>query len=381
MGRSGRTLAALALAACASAACTPRPERVVIGVALTNTVHPAIEMAVREINGGGGVRGVPIELMGLDWRFGAPVEDPEEILRWAERFAETEDLVAVIGHSDSTSTLSAAAFYNQRQVPQIVTIATNPAITNIGEWTYRLCLSDAAQGPALADYAVHTWGKRRIAVFYVNDDYGRGLARLFEARVRELGGEIVASVPHRNSLRQDDEQLIRWTLADLKRGGEPDLFALFQRNTAVLWTLRAIRGEGFTTAVLGGDSLGLGNLLQRDPEVMEGLRASQFFLLQPGDERAQRFADALADFAGQEANYGAAFAYDAVYLVRDAIRHGGFSRQGVKAYLDRLIETRATVQGVGGDYRLGPDHDARRRLFLAEAQGGRFHLLHAFQVE
>ena len=167
-------------------------------------------LAAKEINARGGIGGIPLELMGLEWKIGN-LYDAEEIVEWANKFAETQDLLAVIGHSDDSSTLSAAALYNKKGVPQIVTIATNPAITNIGDWTYRLCISDAAQGPALAEYTVRDWGKRRIAVIYVNDAYGRGLAELFETRVREIGGEIVASIMHRNVLevnRPGDDSVV-----------------------------------------------------------------------------------------------------------------------------------------------------------------------------
>jgi hypothetical protein len=36
--------------------------------------------------------------------------------------------------------------------------------------------------------------------FYVSDDYGRDLTKLFEKRVRELGGDMLASMMHRNVL-------------------------------------------------------------------------------------------------------------------------------------------------------------------------------------
>src|SRR5690242_1054785 len=94
--------------------CTSRQKRVVLGIALTQSNHPAVEMAVKEINEGGGVNGVPFELMGIDWKVATDF-DAAEILQWADKFAQTDDLIAVIGHSDSASTLSAAAFYNQHR--------------------------------------------------------------------------------------------------------------------------------------------------------------------------------------------------------------------------------------------------------------------------
>jgi branched-chain amino acid transport system substrate-binding protein len=359
--------------------CTSRPRRVVIGVALSSANHPAVELAAREINASGGIDGVPIELMGLEWKIGN-VYNATEILEWANKFAGTEDLVAVVGHSDSSSTLSAAALYNQKGVPQIVTIATNPEITNIGHWTYRLCISDAAQGPLLAEYSVRDWAKKRIAVLYVNDAYGRGLAELFESRVREMGGEILASIMHRNVVADDDKKMIQSSLSGLQGKARPDLFVLFQRVDAALWTIRVIREAGFDADILGGDSISPLSVLRRDPKLQEGMRISQFFMPDRDNARVKNFLLDFHEFAGTDPDYGNAFAYDAIYLLRDAIRRGGFSRKGVKSYLDRLIQEQTPVEGVGGYYTLGSDHDARRSLYIVEAHEGSQVLLKTLTV-
>ena len=361
-------------------ACSRKPKRIVIGIALSASYHPSVVLAANEINASGGIGGVPIELLGLDWKVGGNFNAPD-ILKWASQFAEEKDLVAVIGHSDSSSTLSASAFYNQHQIPQIVTIATNPAITNIGVWTYRLCLSDAAQGPALADYAVKDWGKRRIAVFYVNDDYGRGLAQLFEQRVREQGGEIVSNVMNRNVMEDDDKQLIRSALASLKKNGEPDLVVLFLRTDAALFTMQAMRDAGLASSILGGDALGPPAFAKANSDLMESVRVSQFFMSQIDDARAAKFLRDYREFAGHDADYGEAFAYDAVYLLRDAIVGGGPTRAGVKSYLDHIIRERTQQTGVAGTYMMGPDHDARRPLYIVGIHNGLQSLLKTLQVE
>ena len=349
--------------------CGRKPKRIAIGIALTASYHPAAKLAVKEINENGGIDGVPIELVGLDWIVTSTFE-AQEILQHASQFAQDKDLIAVIGHSDSASTLSAAAFYNQQKIPQIVTIATNPAITNIGDWTYRLCLSDAAQGPALAEYAVKDWGKRRIAVFYVNDDYGRGLAQLFEKHVRQLGGEIVASVMHRNILQAGDKELIESTIKSLKQKQQPDLVFLVQRIEAAQWTLKTLRESGLHSEILGSDSLSAIDFVKANSELMEGVRVSQFFVPRLDDPRTASFVADFKAFTGKEPNYGHAFAYDAVYLVRDAVVHNGASRDGVKAYLDHLIHDRIQSNGVVGTYTLGEDHDARRAFHVVEMRNG-----------
>ncbi len=360
--------------------CHPRPSRVVFGIGMTSDAHDAVKLAAREINAGGGIGGVPLELDGLDFTGIQNQFDPVAVLAVADRFIANKDLLAVIGHSDSASTLSAAASYNTNGVPQIVTIATNPAITGIGVWTYRLCLSDAAQGPALAEYAVNDWHKRRIAVFFVNDDYGRGLAHLFERRARDLGAEIVASVMHRNALAEDDRQMIQSALARLKHGPLPDLVVLFQRVAAAEWTVRAIREAGLAVDLLGGDNLAQYSLPAVGRELTDGIRVSQFLNLDRSEPRAEQFARAFHQLTGSDPDYSQAFAYDAVYLLRDAVLQGGYSRAGVKTYLDRLIQDRVPVRGVGGTFTLGPDHDARRPLYVSEIRNGHFDILKALPV-
>ncbi|MDO8836080.1 MAG: ABC transporter substrate-binding protein, partial [Vicinamibacterales bacterium] len=210
------------------ASCGGRPDRVVLGVGLTATNHAAMALAAKEINESGGIGGVPLVLDGLEASGPRQSFDPADVLALANQFVANRDLLAVVGHSDSSATLAAAAVYNAHQLPQIVTIATNPAITGIGQWTYRLCLSDAEQGPALADYAVSRWQKRRIAVFFVNDAYGNGLAEQFEKRALGLGAELVGSVMHRNFLQPDDHETIRLAIARMKATVQPDLIVLFQ---------------------------------------------------------------------------------------------------------------------------------------------------------
>lgn len=364
------------LAALCQVGCGPDPAPLRIAVALSTPTPIGADLAAREINAEGGVRGRPLELVGSGLGGAGPISSrPEKVLEQAERFAADPSVLAVVGHSDSRSTLTASSVYNQHGLPQLVTIATHPAITGIGPWTYRLCLSDAEQGPALARYALEEWGKRRAAVFHVNDDYGRGLANRFQERFESLGGEIVASVPHRDQLAPDDRILLHREIERLGREDEPEMVALFQRVEAASWTVQAIREAGLRSSILGGDNLGRVLFLQEDPELIEGIRVSQFFVADSGRPWTRRFVQAYQELAGEAPDYGSAFAYDAVYLLRDALEAGGTSRRSVKEYLDRLVAEERPVQGAAGPFTLGPDHDARRPLYIVEVRNGAFRLL------
>jgi branched-chain amino acid transport system substrate-binding protein len=373
-----RLVVAVLAGACAGLGCgSPRPARVIVGVGMAPYSQSGVKLATDEINAAGGIGGVRVELAGTDW---VPRFSPPEVLRLATRFNSLPDLVAVIGHDDSAATLSAAASYNRDGIPQIVTIATNPAITNIGVWTYRLCLSDKAQGPALAAYAVRGWNKRRIAMIYVNDDYGRGLARPFEERVRALGAEVVASVVHRNILEADDEATVQAGIAEI-RASKADMVALFDRVDPALWILKAFRRAGLSVDVLGGDNLAQARFPRAPDGLTEGVRVSQFLDLDPAGPLVAKFIAGIRAATGSDPDYAQAYAYDAMHLVGDAVRGGGYSRAGVKSYLDRVIASRQPIHGVTGTYVLGADHDARRPLYVSVVEHGRFRKLQALAVE
>jgi ABC-type branched-subunit amino acid transport system substrate-binding protein len=229
----------------------------------------------------------------------------------------------------------------------------------------------------LARYAVQDWGKKRVCVFYVNDAYGKGLAEIFQSEIVRLGATVVTSRMHRNVLSDDDKQMLSSSLAALKGAEPPDLFVLFQRLGAADWSISAIRQAGFHGDILGGDNLGQSIFMTTNPEIKEGIRVSEFYLPSPDSSVSVKFANSLRQMTGSDADYGQAFAYDAVYLVRDACAKYGFTRDAVKRYLDELISERAVQKGAGGDYLLAPDHDARRTMYIVEGHNGRYEQLKA----
>jgi branched-chain amino acid transport system substrate-binding protein len=353
----------------------------VMGVALSQYGNYGAQIALREINAAGGIDGVPMEAIFMQRDPNASI-DAKTDMAWAQKFAGNDELIAVIGHANSVATLGGASLYNQAKLPHIVTQSTNPEITNIGGWTYRLCLSDKVQGPSLAEHAVKRWGKRKIAVIYANDDYGRGLSEAFTKRALELGAEIVQGIMHNRVLTSDDKDFLRLRLERLKREDKPDLIALFLSSDAGLWILDTLHQLGIQTGLLGGDTLAKISFARDNKDRMEGMHLSQFFFPKLDDARCAAFIKNYRELDKAESNHtSAALAYDAAYLLRDAILHGGYNRGGVKSYLDRLIREKTAVAGVSGIFVIGPDHDAKRSLYIVEVHNGNQHLIDTSATE
>lgn len=344
----------------AQACARDSPERIVIGLTTDGPGTLGVRLAIDDINRSGGVGGVPLS---LETSEAIAAGSTAELVDWASRLVRDEDLVAVVGSANSDSTLAVTPLYDQAAVPHLVTSATNPAITK-GEWTYRLCLSDARQGELLGRYAVETWDRQEIVMVYVNDAYGRGLAEVFERTVERAGGRVVGHIFHREPLRPIDRELIRRELAELTTD-PPDLLALFHRPESASWTLGILAELDLDLPMLGGEDLSRQPMV-RSAAVESSLRAARFYV--PAVDRQEPFFSQYLERFGSAPVGEEVFAYDAVQLLRRAMVQEGPTREGIRRYLERAISQRKTLEGVGGEWRFDPSHDADRPLHIVEWQ-------------
>jgi branched-chain amino acid transport system substrate-binding protein len=144
-------------------------------------------MAVEKINAQGGVNGSKIELIKAD-----DACEPKQAVTAANRLVNDDEVVAVIGHFCSSSTLPAARVYNDAQIVMITPASTNPEITDKGYKTiFRTCGRDDQQGVVAADFINRELKAKNVAVIHDKDTYGQGLAKATKAELERLGSHIV----------------------------------------------------------------------------------------------------------------------------------------------------------------------------------------------
>lgn len=136
------------------------------------------QLAVDHINAAGGLLGRQVVLVTGDTN-----TDPTRAVEEARRLVEVEGAVAIAGPVASSTTLPVGeSICGPLQVPCVTPAATSPQLSLADDdgFLFRATLSDAAQGPVLAQLAVDQ-GYQRVGVLYRDDPYGQGLAEAFEA--------------------------------------------------------------------------------------------------------------------------------------------------------------------------------------------------------
>jgi branched-chain amino acid transport system substrate-binding protein len=335
------------VAAVGLAACGREAGPVVLGLtgpfseARGRSMRRAAELAVAEINARGGVRGRRLDLRVLD-----DSASEDVALRVAQTLRDDPAVVAVIGHLTSGPTLAAAPVYGggARPVALISPSASSPALSGISPYFFRVCPSDLAFGSRLARYAVRTLGARRVAVIYMNDDYGRGVRETFRAELARLGGRVVSEDPYLPSAGSFEPYLAR-----LVRGGEGgavDALLLAMPRVAAERALRETAALALRWPVLGGDALtGIETL---GPPA-EGVRVASAYLPDRPDQRNAAFvAQYERVHDGARPDHRGAGAYDIVQLLARAIEEVGADRLAVRDYLASVGRERPAFDGVTG---------------------------------
>ncbi|WP_328217756.1 branched-chain amino acid ABC transporter substrate-binding protein [Flexistipes sp.] len=148
----------------------------------------AAQFVVDEYNKNGGIDGKKIELL---------VEDdeckPEKAVNAATKLM-SQGVDAVVGHICSGATKAALSIYLSQMIPVISPSATNPALTQSGNYPnfFRTIAPDDAQARLEVDFAVDELGLKNIAVIHDKGDYGKGLAQFAKKFIEETEGVNVA---------------------------------------------------------------------------------------------------------------------------------------------------------------------------------------------
>ena len=138
----------------------------------------AFDLAIRHLNEGGGVLGMPVQGVVAD-----ATGDPEVAADVALRLVEVDGVHAIVGPNASSAALPVAqSVSGALEIPTISPSATSPQLAGVpdNDYFFRTALSDAAQGPVLARVARER-GFNNVGLVYQDDPYGRGLADAFQA--------------------------------------------------------------------------------------------------------------------------------------------------------------------------------------------------------
>ncbi len=149
-----------------------------------------VRLAADEANAAGGVLGEKVTVVVADTQ-----TKPQPAIDAAKKLVTIDKVAGIVGALSSGNTGPVASSVTSVEgVPQISSASTAPSLTNLQDkdFLFRTVPSDAFQGVALAQI-VKGAGIDNVAVMYLNNDYGEGLANAFSRSYDGIGGNVTAA--------------------------------------------------------------------------------------------------------------------------------------------------------------------------------------------
>jgi branched-chain amino acid transport system substrate-binding protein len=339
-----------------------------IGVVVGADGAKGAELAIADVRAAGGVDGRSVALVVIPHAL-ATAAAPS--ITTADSLASDPTVVAVVGHSNSAASLAASQIYNARRLVHIAPTTTAPLFSQAGPYSYRLVPDDGRQAEFLVRQAAGA-GVRRVAVVYVNDDYGRGLEAATRARLAAAGVQVVYAIPYLEGA--DTVQLRR--IAGPLVAADPQL---------VLWLGRAPELRRFREGadprltripVLASEGVDIGMVYQH-PELFPGVRFVRFIDPAAPDAKLQAFRARYRGAYHLESPTEAVLSYDAVTLVAAALRGVPPTRENVRRRLDALAAGTWRFTGLAGAIVFDANGDVVRPHRLAQVDADGVHAVPA----
>ena len=322
--------------------------------------HQGTLLAVEEINASGGVLGKKIQLLTEDNQ--SQAGQSATVVR---KLISSDGVVAILGEVASSRSLEAGPICQQNKIPMISPSSTNPKVTQVGDYIFRVCFLDSFQGgKVLAGFANHTLKAKSVAVLKdVKSDYSVGLAKFFTEGFTASGGKIAVEQNYSGGDKDFNAQL-----TSIKAANPDAVFVPGYYTEVGLIALQA-KQLGITAPLFGGDGWESDVLGSIGGPALEGDYFSTHFSPDDVSPAAQAFVKHFREKYHAAPDSMAALGYDSALILADAIKRAG-TTDGVKVR-DAIAATK-DFHGVSGIITIDANRDASKSAVVVTIKNGAF---------
>lgn len=338
-----------------------------LGLGIKNSA----DLAVKQANDKCAVPGYKLALQTEDDQATAQVG-----AQAATKLSSNPNVVGVIGTLNSSVAQSVQPVLAQKKIAQISPANTNPTLTQGTDFVtskkrpfdtyFRVCTTDAVQGPFAANYLVNKAGKKSIATISDGKTYGVGLVDEFTKQATKLGAKVVA-----NEKVGEKDTDFGGVIAKI-RGSNPDAVYYGGEYPNAGPLSKQLKAAGLNIPLMGGDGI-------YDPKFVElggsdGDLATSVGAPTDALDSAKAFIDAYnaAKYPEAFSAYGA-FSYDAANALIGALgttlKDGAWGEDKRAALLTNIGSYKAT--GATGEVAFDEFGDSTNKLLTVYQVSGK----------
>jgi len=326
------------------------------GISSTN----GLKLAVEEINKSGGLLNKQIELITYDDQ-----GKPSEAGTVVEKLINKDRVIAVIGEVASSRSKAGAPKCQQYKIPMISPASTNPEVTLIGDYIFRVCFIDPFQATVLSKFALNTLKVKKVAILKdIKNAYSTGLSDFFEKEFKSAGGEIIEVQSYSNGDKDFKAQL-----TSIKSKNPEAVFIPGYYTDVGLIAIQA-REIGITQPLFGGDGWESEKLTEgKAKDALEGCYFSTHVSTENPDPAIQNFIKKYKEKYNMMPDAMSFLSYDAGMILFDAIKRANST--DAQKIRDELAKTK-DFAGVTGKITINEQRNAIKPAVILEIKNGQF---------
>ena len=270
------------------------------------------QIAVDEINAAGG-----------DIRFELSAQDDEgdgeksvnaynNLMDWG--------MQVLVGPTTTGAAVAVAAKCYEERTFMLTPSASSVDVTKDKDNVFQVCFTDPNQGTGSADYIAEHFAGENVAVIYQNDSaYSQGIRDTFKAEAAAKGVNVVSETTFTADTASDFSVQIN---AAKSAGATVMFLPIYYQEASIILT--QAKAAGYEPTFFGVDGMdGILTMEGFDTSLAEGVMLLTPFSADAEDERTQTFVSAYQAKYDETPNQFAADAYDAVYIVYEALKAAG----------------------------------------------------------
>ncbi|MDZ8184313.1 MAG: ABC transporter substrate-binding protein [Nostoc sp. ChiSLP02] len=313
-----------------------------------------IAQAQNTINSSGGIKNVPLKV-------GIANDDnnPEISKKIAANLVNNSQVLGIVGHNASDTTLAAGTVYNTGELVAISPTSSSVKISNFSRYVFRTVPSDFMAARSLANYMVKILQKKNVAVFFNSEsNYSQSLKSEFVSSVSLEGGQVLSEF----DLSKADFSAAKSVEQATKQGAEVLMLAA---NAETLdKALQVVQINQKKLTLLGGDDVYTLKTLEIGREQAVGMILAVPWHIE-GDRNSD-FPQKSRQLWGGDVSWRTATSYDATVALIAALKRNP-TRSGVQ---QALLSSDFSATGASGTIRFLSSGDRNAPVQLVKIVPG-----------
>ncbi len=244
--------------------------------------------------------------------------NPKEAVSAFQMLLRKGDIYSVFSSLSSVSN-AILPIADKKKVILLMLAVSFPGIAERSKWAFRFNVGSEDEAKVLAKFLAERRGKPKMALYYLNDDFGLGAASAFKKIYKNYGGTVIWEQSYKK-LQTDH----RNSLLSLKSNKNVEGVYVIGYLKSTILAIKQLREINFSKPIFSNMALTVPSFIKLGGEALDGvIFTTNLFELSFQNIRVKKFVDQYKKKYGERPNFFAAFAYDATKILAFSIKKAG----------------------------------------------------------